>query len=380
MHTAGTEGSRPRFAEEWLVAVLDSLSEGVIAIDGHGRLTAANPAAERLLGFSIPERRYAHWSVLPLADLSAADGRPLAEHPIARALADSEPTPATVVATGGQQRWLELATHILDPVAGAGSGVVVSFRDVTDRVEAERDREAALRVLRDVLAMSSHDLQQPISVIRGYARLLREDSAHPDEVAAGLAAIDRQTDHLVRLVSDLSLTARLEAGHLVANATSLDLRSVVDDARAGSPVADLRIEVPDGIRVRADPDHARRILTNLLQNAAKYGAPPLVVAAAVVDGIVRITVTDAGPGVPAEFEPLLFDRFTRAGGRSADGSGMGLAIVRDLATLNGGDVRYQPGHPRGACFVVELPHDTASPAGHDRGASVARRRAEGGVT
>jgi PAS domain-containing protein len=120
---AGTGNTRPAFSEAWLVAVLDSLSEGVIAIDGEGRLTAANPAAERLLGFDVSERRSELWSHLAFRDLEDVSGRPLEPHPVAQALVERVPSTVTALATVPTgRRWLELGTHILDPVAGAGSG------------------------------------------------------------------------------------------------------------------------------------------------------------------------------------------------------------------------------------------------------------------
>jgi signal transduction histidine kinase len=114
---------------------------------------------------------------------------------------------------------------------------------------------------------------------------------------------------------------------------------------------------PDLI-VRVDPQDLGRILDNYLQNAFKYGEPPVRIEAARVGDLVEVRFLDHGPGVPPQFVPRLFGRFARAdtpATKSQKGTGLGLSIVRGLAEANGGSARYEPGVPDGSCFVVELP-------------------------
>lgn len=356
--------ARPRFGEEWLVAVLDSLSEGVIAIDGEGRLSAANPAAERLLGLVVATRRFAHWTDFVPRRIADAEGRPIDPHPIARALA-GVPTPVTEVAVGDEGAWWELATHLLDPVAGAGSGVVVTFRDVTARIRAQQDRELATDILREVLAMTTHDLRGPILTISGYAGLLSQTHAADPELRSSLDAIRRQTEHLTKLVGDLSLTARIEAGALTAEPTAIELAELVDESLGAVELQEVSVDVPEGLAVWVDPDHGRRILVNLLENAGKYGAPPYEVVARGRGRWVETVVADDGAGVPAELVPRLFDRYSRSAPPGVEGTGLGLAIVAKLAHLNGGTVHYDVGAPAGTRFVVRLPAATpgAAPGG-----------------
>lgn len=358
----GTPRPRPRFSDDWLTAVLDALSEGVVAIDGGGRVTAANPAAERILGFRIDERRFAPWTTLGLGDLRSEDGEPVEPHPVVRVLDAGEAMAPTPLALDGSlTRWVELATHVLDPVAGAGTGVVVSLREVTQRIEAQHERERIVGVLRDVLAMTSHDLRGPIFTIRGFARRLAEHHAEGEpELTSGLAAIERQVDHLGRLVVDLSLTARLETGAVIAETEPVPVADIVTDALQTSSAPDVQLDVPDGLHVLADPDHARRILVNLLENADRYGSPPVELSAAAVDGAVDIAVSDHGPGIAADLLPVLFERFTRGTHASSDSTGLGLAIVASLAELNGGQVAYAQREDTGARFVVRLPAASAS--------------------
>jgi signal transduction histidine kinase len=107
----------------------------------------------------------------------------------------------------------------------------------------------------------------------------------------------------------------------------------------------------------ADPGHVDEIVVNLVENADKYGAPPITVDARRRDDVVELKVCDHGPGVPAEFVPQLFERYSRADAtlRHRSGSGLGLYLVDKLARASGGNVRYEPNDPHGACFIVTLP-------------------------
>lgn len=115
----------------------------------------------------------------------------------------------------------------------------------------------------------------------------------------------------------------------------------------------MQVAVSDDVRVLADPDHVAQILWNLLGNAVRHGAPPVVVDADRHGDVVRLAVTDAGPGVADELRPLLFQRFARAPG--SPGTGLGLAIVRGLAWANGGDATYDHSAAAGSSFTVSLP-------------------------
>ena len=116
-------------------------------------------------------------------------------------------------------------------------------------------------------------------------------------------------------------------------------------------------QLPD-FEVHADPDHVQRILANYLTNAIKYGEPPIDVRLGSVHGFIEVRVVDRGPGVPVDFEPRLFGKFSRAEGTATagrTGTGLGLSIVRGLALANGGDAWYERNVPRGSCFAVKLP-------------------------
>lgn len=346
--------------------MLDSLREGVIALGVDGTLTAANPAAERLLGFSIGDVRFTPWHLLPWASLCGEDGEALspADHPVVATLGDGRPRGPQVVGVRGDDdvRWLELTTHVFDTVGEQSTGgVVVSFQDVTERVSAEAERNRLIELLRDVMSGATHDVRNPLAIIQGNADMLHADwqVMSDEERDRSLEMIARRSKNIARVIDDLAVMSQLEGGVLAVDRRPVSAASIVDDALDGVP-ADGRDEVevvpPVDVNVLVDPDHARRMLLNLLENAFKYGAPPVRISVRQQDDRVVFRVTDEGDGVAPDVADRLFDRFSR--GSTTDGlagMGLGLAIVNRLARLNGGQVTYEPRGSVGAGFELSLP-------------------------
>jgi len=135
------------------------------------------------------------------------------------------------------------------------------------------------------------------------------------------------------------------------------------DGLVAGPAEGIRVDVEAGIAVLADARHLQQILTNLLSNARKYGDGQVRVQVGRLDRAqVEICVADGGEGVPDDFVPHLFERFSRAQSGVAptrSGTGLGLYIVRELVEANGGTIRFEPNRPSGSRFVVELPADPA---------------------
>jgi signal transduction histidine kinase len=207
------------------------------------------------------------------------------------------------------------------------------------------------------IAIASHELRTPIAGIVGAAETLEDrwDRLSECDRRQLVSLLLRQSRRLSRLVDELLELSRLEAGGVAVDLRSLDVAAEASAAAEEAGVDDVAVSCPPRATVTADPNHLRRILVNLLVNADKHGARPIVVeCAGSADGWVEVRVIDAGPGVPAEFVPKLFDRFSRAA-PSAAGAGLGLAIVESLARLDGGEVFYRPGPQGGAVFGVRLP-------------------------
>ena len=127
---------------------------------------------------------------------------------------------------------------------------------------------------------------------------------------------------------------------------------------AGERAGEVTIAVPSGLEALVDQDAFDRIVSNLIVNATRYGAPPIEISAEQRDRHFRLTVTDHGHGVPAEFVPQLFERFTRSGAsrERGEGAGLGLAIAKSYAQSHGGDLLYEELRPHGARFQLVLPN------------------------
>ena len=228
------------------------------------------------------------------------------------------------------------------------------------------DRLAATNAaIREFLAMVVHEIRTPITVIAGYASLLRDnpETFTPAEHTDGLSTIILQTERLRRLTDTLLTHEGLEAGAVQPEPVEVCLVEAIDGALAASGPAgsDFKVSCDPGLTARVDPAHLQQALVNYATNAIKYGAEPYSVTARLEGdpAAVVVRVIDHGDGVPEEFVPRLFGRFTRSeAARSrtgVHGTGLGLSIVAGLLKANGGEAWYEPGEPRGARFCLRVP-------------------------
>jgi two-component system sensor histidine kinase MtrB len=205
--------------------------------------------------------------------------------------------------------------------------------------------------------MAAHDVRTPLTAISQASALLQERGQPADPASAELLRIiGRQVGRLEHLIDDLLTVTSLDAGVIEARPATVPVDTAV---RSATKIAgcgpDTLVAAAPGVAAWADPDHFERIMVNLLLNALRHGAPPIVVDVVAGTGSVEVRVRDGGPGVPAEFLPRLFDHFARGDASSHSGTGLGTAIAQGLARINAGDLRYEPNQPTGACFVLTLP-------------------------
>ena len=206
------------------------------------------------------------------------------------------------------------------------------------------------------VAIASHELRTPAASVYGVLATLYErgdqlsESTRRELLQVGYEHGER----LRRLIEQLLDLSRLDAHAINVSPKPLVLQSVLIEIAAGAIPGDTPVEirVPPDVAVVADPLVLERVLSNILVNAARYGEPPILVAAEQRDRHIRIAVEDQGPGVPKDLQPRLFERFAR--GDDARGSGLGLAIARAYARAHGGDLVYTPGQ-HGARFELIVP-------------------------
>src|SRR5450631_3061169 len=206
--------------------------------------------------------------------------------------------------------------------------------------------------MRSFIATAAHDLRSPLASMVGFSSLLTKSWATLSEEKRlqFVTTIDRQSHKLTWLVNDLLTLSSIEGGVLNTQPERIVVAEAIRQclAASGLDTADVSVSCEPGLLVRADPVHVGRLIDNYLQNAFKYGDPPVRVEASRQDDMVEIHVVDHGPGVPPEFETKLFGRFARADDpstRQKKGTGLGLSIVQGLAEANGGATRYQPHLP-----------------------------------
>jgi len=242
---------------------------------------------------------------------------------------------------------------------------LVAF-EVTELVRARRDAEIANRTKDDFLAMLGHELRNPLSPILIALELMRLKGI--GALKKEHAVIERQAQHLVRMVDDLLDVARIAQGKIALRPERGELARLVAQAvETVSPLLEerqhfLQVEVPEtGMEVMADPLRFAQVLVNLLTNAAKYTNPGgrISVSAAIEQGLAVVRVRDNGIGIAPDMLPQLFDKFVQerqALDRSRGGLGLGLAIARSIAALHGGSVTAaSEGEGKGSEFVVRLP-------------------------
>ena len=227
-------------------------------------------------------------------------------------------------------------------------------------------RQASESRLRRFAADASHELRTPLAAIRGYAELARRDPGTlPPEVAHALDRVESESTRMSALVEDLLLLARLDAGRPLESAPVDLTRLALDatsDARAAGPDHRWQLELPEGpVQVSGDDQRLHQVIANLLSNARTHTPAGTTVVVAVSraedGGTAELSVTDDGPGIPAELQPDLFERFVRGDSsrsRAAGSTGLGLSIVAAVIAAHHGTVGVtsEPGRTR---FLITLP-------------------------
>ena len=214
------------------------------------------------------------------------------------------------------------------------------------------------RYIEDV-AMAIHELRGPLASIDGFASTLltRWETMPEEQKLTALRIIDEQSGRLGRMISDLLMVSRLEAGHVLLRIEDVRVRDVLERVAAELGGGAIGVECEPSLRARAEPTYVEQVVSNYVRNALNHGKPPIAIEAARTGETIEVRIRDAGGGVEPEFVARLFDKFTRgerANGARSAGSGLGLAIVRRLVEVQGGRAWYEPSD-RGACFAFSLP-------------------------
>lgn len=339
-------------------ALLDSMVEGVLLLDPQGRVEHMNPALVRLFGLSGEIRDKPVAEVVPLPGLAE-----LAQKTVQQGrLTDQE-----LELPGEFPKTLQVNAVALRDPDRLLAGTLFVFHDLTQYKRLGEQR-------REFVANVSHELRTPLSLIKGYTEtLLGGAKEDPETSTRFLQIIDKHADRLTFLIEDLLTISKLESGQVIMNLQPTNLHEVaaqvVDDLRvkAAERATQLRNDVPEALRIHGDGDRLQQVLSNLVDNAIKYGRPGgrvVVGARSLHEDIVEAWVADDGVGIPAEARDRIFERFYRVDkGRSREqgGTGLGLSIVKHIVQAHGGDVRVESEPGRGSCFYFTLPRVNEAP-------------------
>ncbi|MHA4871124.1 ATP-binding protein [Duganella sp. PWIR1] len=267
-----------------------------------------------------------------------------------------------------QQIWVDSRGKVQFDINGRPTSMRGVTVDVTERYRAELELRVANRKKDEFLAMLAHELRNPLAPIVTAAEMLKLVAPTDARVQRASEVIGRQVKHMTALIDDLLDVSRVTRGLVALERESINIKPVVANAiEQARGLIDLRrhhliVHIgEEPVFVQGDRTRLVQVLTNLLNNAAKYTPPggEIVLDVTMAAGQVRICVSDNGIGIEAELVPHIFDLFTqaeRSPDRGQGGLGIGLALVKSIVALHGGEVTAQSrGQGTGSRFTVTLP-------------------------
>lgn len=334
-------------------ALFERMIEGLIVVDAAGRVRLANRAAGELFNFKPP--------VVGRTILEATR-----HHEVAALVTRLENEPEILghdlrLETLEAPKFLQVNALALRDSEGGRDGAILVIHDLTRLRQLEAVRQ-------EFVANVSHELRTPLSLIKSAAETLIDGGKdEPESLLRFLQIIDKNANRLTLLIDDLLMLSTLDSGNIRLALQSVSLRLAVQEAaddlrgRACARGVTIKNSVEAALIVQADPDRLRQVLSNLIDNAIKYGRidGEVVINARPLDARrIEVSVLDDGPGIPAEACARIFERFYRgdkARSREQGGTGLGLAIVKHVVQAHGGEVRVESAPGAGARFSFTLP-------------------------
>jgi PAS domain S-box-containing protein len=362
----------PELAPYWLSALIESADDAIISKTLDGIITSWNKGAERIFGYTADE--VIGQPVTVLIPPGHEDEEPAI---LARLRAGERIEHYETVRVRKDGRRIDISLTV-SPIKGPKGDIIGASkiaRDITDQRQARKALDAAYRqaeessrLKEEFLATISHELRTPLSAILGWARMLRLGQLSKENAAKALDTIERNARAQAQLIDDLLDVSRIVTGKLRMDVRPSDPNSFIDAAvdavRPAAEAKGVRVQkvIDTGlISIPGDPVRLQQVIWNLLSNAIKFTprGGRVQIRSERVNSHLEIVVSDTGQGIAPDFLPHVFDRFRQADqktSRQHGGMGLGLAIVRHLVELHGGNVSAtSEGEGQGATFTVRLP-------------------------
>lgn len=339
--------------------LFNSMLEGLLLLDRHHRIYLANRAFKSLFRAKAELRGKTIVEALRVHELAGLVERV----EVAGQVFDYE-----LKLPDLNERWLRVNAAAVFNSAGERDGTILVFHDLTRLKQLERTRE-------EFVANVSHELRTPLSLIKGYVETLLDGARLNPEVAERfLKIIERNAQRLDLLIQDLLTISALESGRMKLNLQPVELHALTEKvladlfSKAEARGTQLINELPD-LSAQVDGNRLDQVLANLVDNAIKYGRSQghVTVGGRTNDaGMIEISVTDDGPGIPTDALDRVFERFYRvdkARSRDQGGTGLGLSIVKHIVQSHGGEVWAESELGKGTTFYFTLPaaHATTPP-------------------
>jgi len=354
-------GDELRKKQQDLTRVLETMAEGVGIIDTTGKMTYANPMAQKILGLSaeeITQRTYhdLEWQNLRL------DGTPLPpeEHPMAIMMATGKLIVDHEIAVQpptGDRFYISInAAPILDD-DGTLLGGIGTFMDVTNRRKVIQQKD-------EFISVASHELKTPVTSLKASLQLLSkmQDNPSPKMLPVLVQQANRSLNKVSTLIADLLNASKLNEGQLQLNKTMFNLAQLINDCcdhiRITSEYT-IHTEGNTQLQVNADADRIDQVITNFVNNAVKYAPETKEIRVLIEkqENFARVSVIDKGKGIPPEKRAHLFERYFRVdtSGLQYSGLGLGLYINAEIIKKHGGNYGVESTLGQGSTFWFTLP-------------------------
>jgi len=361
-----------------LAAIVESSDDAIISKSTDGTIESWNRAAELLYGYTAAEAIGRSITMVIPKELHAEEAMLLDRLRRGERVEHYE---TVRLAKGGKRMHVSLTISPIRDASGRIVGASKIARDITARKQAEEALREADRRKDDFLAMLAHELRNPLAPIRASVELLCLEGITPEHAARARSIIERQVNHMVRLVDDLLEVSRISRGKIELQKEPVDLSaavlSAIETSRPAIEAGKHRFTLAladEALVVEGDYVRLSQIILNLLNNAAKFTDPGGTISLSVRrDGPhAVVAVQDSGAGIAPDMLERVFEMFVqghRPGSDSKSGLGIGLALARNLAMLHGGELNAaSEGVGKGATFSLRLPlMKAAMPRASDAG-------------